>query len=196
MSLRRKIIKQIGYKKKSEKFFLPLLGYNKCEYTDYLIDLSIIFNQYKFVIIFDNVDDEALSTMIYKLQNHYMFTEAQYDDNNREVCLFFNIPTEYKNDFDLFVKGKYSKLSDNYKKLLTKVYGKGTMDGVSEKTGLPNISMYDVIYPTDKNKKQLGDILNVKYSLIKEILSPPNIEFEEYKTIDELIKIYGDKEEE
>lgn len=198
MSLRREINRTLNYKRKTKNFLLPLLEtplIHTNKDTNYLIDVLTVQSGFpQIVTIFDNIDYEPLSMDIYRLNNNSLYIDSNYDDDNKEVCLFFDIPREYRNDYELYIQGKYSQFSDKYKQLLVKTYGSGRLNTYSEITGLPHVSIYDAIYPTDEKRKAIASSLKCSVDDIVEVLSPPDMEFEEYKTIEQLKELYGRRE--
>lgn len=198
MSLRRDILKNNKYKSKSKVFLLPMLKSPLLHVNNeinYLIDVQVVLGGFpQIVVIFENVDYEPLKMDIYKLQNVPYYLDADYGDDNKEVILFFDVPNNYKEDFELFVQGKYSRFSHSFKELLTKTYGEQRLLDFSKESKLPNVSVYDAIYPTEERKKALSSALGCDVKdLNDEVLSPPDLEFEEYKNIEELKEKYGNK---
>lgn len=194
MSLRREINNKIEYKNKSKNFLLPMLEVKLSD--KYLLDVGFIQGGFpQIVIIFENVDHETLKMDIYKLQNMYLYVDACYDDDDKEVCLFFDVPKEYLDDFDLFVQGKYSKFSEKFKQLLIRKFGNKRATGINPKNGLPTISMQSALYPVDSERRALANSLGVKLEYITEVLDPPNFKYEEYKSIEELKKLYERRED-
>jgi len=185
MSQRRRINELIKYKKKAKNFILPMLGIPPVQYEPYLIDCNIITEGFpKVVVIFDNIDDEPLKMLIYKLQSDYLFLDCEYGDDDKEVILFFDIPKEFKKDFECFIKGAYSQFSDAYKNKLTTYFRKETC----EDWGL--VSMWDTIYPKEHKRIQIAEKYGAKLEDIKELISSPDLEHEIYRTIEELKEAY------
>lgn len=181
MSLRRQIIKDRDYKRKSKLFILPMLDYSLDEYEPYLIDCNIDLKDNTIVVIFDNLDDDPLSMLIYKLQSSYLYLDSKFDDDDKEVVMFFEVPKEFKKDFIKFTQGKYSEFSEKYKKKLIGLFGKETSSVYAQ------FSMFDALYPTEeKRKERAEDLMYDKWEDIKELFSVPKLEFEEYKCIDDL----------
>jgi hypothetical protein len=94
-----------------------------------------------------------------------------------EFFIYVYVPRpEYYDDYDKFIKGKYSKFSERYKKLLTVEYGK-YKKGESVKT-----KIYKVIYPTKTEIDSLSKLLNVENKdLIEEVMSKPDLYEETFK---------------
>jgi len=185
MSERRRINELIKYKKKAKIFVLSMLGIPPVQYEPYIIDCNIIIEGFpKIVVIFDNFDDEPLKMLIYKLQSDYLFVDCEYGDDDKEVIMYFDVPKEFKKDFECFIKGSYSKFSEAYKKRLITYFGKTTC----EDWGL--VSMYDTIYPKPHKQEQIAEKYGAKLEDIKELISSPDLEHEIYRTIEELKEVY------
>ena len=197
-SRRRNWLKSIDYIKKSKVFLLPMLEVSLYHQggndgVNHIIDVSFVQMGFpQIVIVFDNIDYIPLKEDTHRLAMCSHYVDSEYGDDNREIAMFFDVPKEYKKDFELFVQGKYSQFSDKYKALLVKSYGVKREEGLSPKTLLPNVNIYDAIHPTDELKKLMAKQLStsnhrIDWRDIKEVLDPPNIELEEYKLIEELI---------
>jgi hypothetical protein len=157
---------------------------------NYLIDVTFKIEPFpQIVLIFDNIDDEILKMDIYKLQNLPFFIDALYDDDDMEVCMFFEVPDDYLDDFDLFIQGKYSKLSSEYKEVLIRKFGDKRLSSYNPITGLPSMSMQSTLYPTKEEKQALADSLGSSV-VIKEVLDPPNHDIEIHRDIEELKLIH------
>lgn len=195
-SRRREWIKGIDYIKKSEIFLLPMLNtslYHQNKDINYLIDICFLQMGFpQIVVIFDNIDYIPLKEDVHRLSMCLEYVDSEYNDDDKELCMFFDVPKEYKKDFELFTQGMYSQFTEKYKQLLVKKYGNTREKGLTLRTLLPNIGVYDAIYPLDDTKKLIAKCLStsnhrVDWKEIKEVLDPPNIELEEFKLIEELI---------
>jgi len=191
MSKRRKIKSGSTYKNKSRIFLLPMLDLDVMHSNDkhdFLIDVNIIQEGFpQVVLIFENVDYEPLKEDIYRLSNSPYYVDSEFADEDKEVCMFFDIPKEYRKDFEKFTQGKYSQFSVRFKDRLIKEYGTARSQGINETNNLPAVSLYDVICPTLETRQLMKDQLGVSVhvSQIKEVLDPPNLDLEEYKSIEE-----------
>lgn len=189
-SKRRENLSSSDYKKKSANFLLPMLDvkmYHRTDKIDYLIDVCFIQLGFpQIVVIFDNIDYEPLKEDIHRFMMNHNFVDAEYGDDDKEICLFFDVPKEYRIDFEFFTQGKYSQFSKKYKDLLISNYGIMKEEGLSKDTGLPNVSMYEAINPSKEIKQIMGKELGVDWRIINEVLDSPNIELEEFKLIDEI----------
>lgn len=189
MSERRRLLKEIDCKRRSKLFMLPILDVHIPHDSKYLIDVNIQTGGFPQIItIFDNIDDEELKMLIYKLQSGYQFIDCNYGDDDKEIVLFFDIQKEFQLDFELFTQGGYSRFSEKYKNRLLDYYDRGTCSTYAQ------FSMFDALYPTEKKRKERAEDLGYnKWEDIKELFSVPDLETEEYKTIDELNKWWYDR---
>ncbi len=152
-------------------------------FCHFLIDVNFIQIGFpQIVLIFDNYDYEPLKEDAHRLSMLPEYVAAEFGDEEKEIILYFDVPLAYRKDFELFVKGSYSEFSKEYKDLLVRNYGEVRETGFSEVTKLPNVSLYDAIYPLKETRRQFMEILNSDVK-IKEILDPPNLEEEEFKEI-------------
>jgi hypothetical protein len=115
------------------------------------------------------------SDRISVIKNHKQFVkEIKLDDF---VLYSFRVLDNFKVDFELFKKGKYSQFSLRYKKIITNMY--------------PNTKrIHSVINPSEKDRKKLSKDLLLKNVLPKgtEIYSRPE-EIEESFSISHFIKV-------
>jgi hypothetical protein len=196
---RKEWLNKIDYKKKCKMFLLPMLNtslyHNNVDGVNYLIDVSLVQMGFpQMVVTFDNVDYIPLKEDIHRLSMSSEYVDSEYGDDEKEVNMFFDVPKIYKKDFELFTQGLYSQFSVGYKELLERVHGSKRNNGISPETSLPNVNIYDVIYPTDDLKKLMAKQLStanhhVDWKNINEVLDPPKIELEEFKLVEEL---YGE----
>lgn len=191
---RKEWLNKIDYKKKCKIFLLPMLHTSLYHNNNaYLIDVSLIQMGFpQIVLSFDNVDDIPLKEDIHRLSMVSEYVDSEYGDEDKEINMFFDVPIIYKKDLELFTQGLYSQFSEKYKELLILKHGTKKGSGVSPITLLPNVEIYDVIYPTDDLKKLMAKQLStpnhqINWRNINEVLDPPKIELEEFKLIEELI---------
>jgi hypothetical protein len=77
---------------------------------------------------------------------------------------------EYKKDFDLIIRGKYSRISHNYKQQIL-VSTNTTFGGKTDKTS----KLYMVLYRAPKYREALEDKLNVNIDLDAELYEVPEM---------------------
>lgn len=180
-------------KNKSGYFIFPMFGYhltNNSPLNYYLIN-TYISKDYKFYIAFDNSDNDALAMIIYQLQQYPEYKDCWFDDDNKEVVLEFDINDRYKWDFDMFIKGQYSKFSESFKKELVKFYGNKSTRKQRGQNGKPKTEIFDIIYPTKEKIEDIADYYEVDKSCVEEcgeIIDPPNLDKESFKKV---IELYG-----
>jgi hypothetical protein len=193
MSTRKKIIEQNELPSTKTSFLiLPMLGFPKSHYDNWLIDCYIKVEDKKIVIVLGNETNDDLSMLVYKLQALSEWeSEDLYDDNN-EIVITCKVPSQYLEDFNKFLSGDYSKFSEKYKELLFRkgFYTKLTADNSLDKYGFPVKSVYEMVYPPEGKLKILEKAIGVKLHK-REIMSSPDLILEEYKSVSELIQIYG-----
>jgi hypothetical protein len=169
-------------KRLTNTFVLPMVGINHKTLPNNFIN-SYILDDYKVVIVYDkNTDynDIFAHHLNRIMENNKYFIE--YQDLEDEFNVFFNIPEEFKDDFDLYLLGKYSEFSDNFKAILTGFFGIKTI-----KEG-HTVSVHNTIYPEDFKRKLIAEHLSYKnsiidYTMIKEVLDRPDLSKEMFKQI-------------
>lgn len=109
---------------KTSDFLLPLFGRPLIRYVPHLVNAYLsdpslgITNPYYIYILI-----KFSGKMEYSSLEKWMYDHAQYrghyDLLKSEFTMFiFELPEEYHQDYDLIVKGKYSEISANAKKLI------------------------------------------------------------------------------
>lgn len=186
MSERKKFIEDNDLKvNMTTIFLLPLLEYTSTFLTDEFIGAYIIdVLQPKLVLTFENSDTEGFKDIVWIMQQHDDFVSLEYDDDNKEVVVTFNIPKRYNEVFLNFKKGRYTKFDKEYKEILLDYHGRKTGDGKC-------IYMIDALYPDFLTKKYRADKLGVSPNDLPngEVMSIPNMDMELYYKTSELNKI-------
>lgn len=173
-------------------FIFPIYGgkVQKNSIIDYYL-INCYIDEY-FYAVFENSDDGKLKPIIYQLQINEYCIDCFYDDNDKEIVLKFQIPTEFENDIKLFKKGRYTKFSLRFKKILQSVHGSISSRKERNKKGEPVKLIQDIIFPTEEKIQDIADFLKVdKKHIIQshgEIYDPPNLELESFKKV---TQIYG-----
>ena len=118
------------------------------------------------------------------MQQNPDFISAEYEDNNNELVITFNIPDLQKTNYNYFKKGRYTAFDKDYKEVLLDYHGRKTGNGKC-------IYMIDALYPDLLTKKYRADKLGVKVGDLPngEVMSIPTIENEQYIKTSELNKI-------
>lgn len=166
-------------------FLLPLIKITSSDFGKNFIN-AYIHNVDKpciYVVCSYNEEDDNLMRGIVRSRINPNFIETEIKSD--EIILKFTIPQESLNIFQLFIEGKYSQFPEKYKRYLCSIYG------VAVEKETRYASVYNVLYPQDYKRKQIADFLKVDKELIKEVLDIPDMNYENYKDIEELEeKIY------
>lgn len=170
---------------KTTRFLMPLVGIS--EFNLEKIQYKLLINTYikslneqLICIVLNKLDYPEESNNFINLQNlneHFV----DYIEEEEEYILVYQIPSHFKNDYDLILNGKYSKTSEPYKQILIRIYGYTK----NEKSRLATV--YDCLYPTIEKKKQIASDFEVDYKNIEEVSSKPDITYELFKPINELL---------
>jgi hypothetical protein len=155
---------------KASYFITPMLGSTKefLRWDQYFINTYL--NRKGYIVLkyrFFNVED--YKEFEYTLTRHELFNKL-IDNEHQYVMVQFKVPDIYINDVHKFIDGKYSRLSDPYKKRILQFhhYNKGGELG-------------QILYKTDRRKKQLELELGVNLSEDLELYDRPDLDLEYYK---------------
>jgi hypothetical protein len=167
------------YVQKSKTFLWPLLNLKIQPIETYLKigDLDLEDNRV-LIALFHNENAQYIS-MKKEIESHpmcdFIFKDSEFD------IVFFNM-YKIKDDYDMLVQGSYSKLSNNFKIV---------MSGVEKRK-----PVLMCLYP-ENNYKEFAEVLNIHEHELegKELLSPPNNEHETMYVIptikEQIIEEYG-----
>jgi len=177
MSSRKEII---GIKAtKCHTFILPMLGIDPRTLPSNYIN-TYIYDTDCLILIFDYIkDDVEFTEFLLRLDDNPSYTK--YEDNNLEILLYFNVFNEFKDDYNKFLNGKYSKFSMKYKDILCKIYGRTSIKDSYK------VTVYNAIYPQQFKREQIAERLCVKDIIVDEVLDVLDFETENYVPIYELI---------
>lgn len=198
---RREYLTNIGKIRKSNNsikhtfattFLLPTIGYCEKEFKDNLINVHIgeDFNEPILYIIIDY--DPNMDESFNRLKSNNIYQDHIFSECKTEVIIKFKIPIKYHNIFNKYINGNYSGFTNEYKQILTKLYGnKVNQDGRL-------VSVYDIIYPRTEKLKQIANNLDVDISVLpREVFDKPDLDYEIYKPLQQLIQqleIHGTEE--
>ena len=184
MSKRRQLV---GRKKNyCCAFILPMVNINHKNLPSNFIN-GYINDNYEVFLVFEKSDDNDI------IFNHFLNNAKVKNmcflniiNNNDEIIVKYKVPEKHYDNFNLFIKGKYSKFDDEYKKIIVSYFGNTTVkDNYS-------VTEYNTIYPQDFKRKQIAERLYDKkdikegLKLIDEVLDIPDLQRETFKTIEEL----------
>jgi hypothetical protein len=172
-----------GFRKNlSRVFLLPMCSMNYKIIPSNFVN-SYIEDNYRLVVVFDKTEghDDAFVKYIasIRINNSNLTHIDEYED---EIVLYFNIPAKYRDDYDRFIEGSYSKFSDEYKNVLKNAYGQKTIKDGHE------VTEWNVIHPQDFKRKQIAEYLSsegsiIDYTMIKEVLRKPDLDREKFTPI-------------
>lgn len=170
---------------KTTRFLMPLVGIS--EFNLEKVQYKLLINTYiksldeqLICVVLNKLDYPEESNNFINLQNlneHFV----DYIEEEEEYILIYQIPNHFKSDYDLILNGKYSKTSEPYKQILIRIYGYTK----NEKCRLATV--YDCLYPTIEKKKQIASDFEVDYKNIEEVSSKPDITYELFKPVNELL---------
>lgn len=134
---------------KSYYFLLPLfrLRYYKNIINTYLGDIR---------------EDEAFDDKLYILsseEDYYLSNNDNYVKHYNVpegIMYVLNVPDKFINEYNNFLLGKYSKFSNDTKKILCDHACRNSIKKNYE------TQMYSILYRTDKRKKEIEESLDVK----------------------------------
>ena len=168
------------YFQKSKIFLYPLLDIRKGEEfvpVDTYICWDGLYRQddYKYICVYKTIKNLKFKNFEKKYFLNHPFLHYKEDivsegsDNSMKVYIFDL--SEYKHDFDMFVRGSYSKFSIDTKEKILKYFGK-----------IGRISQYIQSYlDPESHHKIYADALDVNLNTIKEVhelCTPPDLEKE------------------
>lgn len=175
----------------SRAFILPMVGINYKQLPSNFINCYVrIENDVQYcILIFDKLID--YDEIFYHFMNNVNNNNKhllETNDYEEEVVFIFRIPELLKDDFNLFMQGKYSKFSEEYKKIICNFFGKKSIQDHH------TVTEYNTIYPEDFKRKQIAKYLSyepldsiIDWKIINEVLHRPDLDKEVYKTIDVLV---------
>jgi len=141
----------------------PLLGIERGniapEEVYFSINGKIRPEDRKLICVYDPNSDESFSTFKKeRLVNHLLLCDQMTNDNGHELFIFDM--TSFAKDWDNFLEGTYSKISDEVKTLIQDFF---------EKNSGNYIYINSFLYP-EKWHKRYAEILDVPVSLLAEVI--------------------------
>ena len=173
------------YWSRSEAFLLPLTGLKKkydFEMKSYLFWNSYSIEDYKLMVVFHYEDYDKFVAFcreeIFPILDSSILLEENYDYHDRAI--FILDMSEWAFDIDMFLYGKYSKMSKEAKTLITQFH---------RKDGKIKCYLYSAMYPNEEQS-----ILN-NVSAIDYIVNHYDLDPEEMHKIGEVGGLYDRNEE-
>ena len=164
----------IAKRTKSSTFIFPMLTGNR----------RLFLWNTLFVNCFLHTDEDSnCISLLYRWSSDSLFLKFEkalskfksfkkrYDPNPNYVMFVFNVPEKYKKEYVLFLKGKYSKFSQDYKLHILDFHGLEMDSEVSQ-----------ILFRSKKRKKALETKLNCPLPKGSELLSIINKDDETYNS--------------
>ena len=174
---------------KTTTFLMPLIGISELSikflHPKMLINAHIKSKEDKLIYIILNKLDSPEESKDYVLLQNLNEHFVDYVEEEQEYILIYKLPEHFNEDYELILKGKYSQTSISYKEIMLRVYG------IQNNLANHLSTVHDVLYPTDSKRQQYADFLNVEVMLIEEVCSRPKLQYEIFKTIEQLKENYG-----
>lgn len=178
---------------RTTKFLMPLIGISEQQLDGHCLNMFInahLKDEKEMIIyvILDKLNFPEESKHYLELQ-HLNENFLSFMEEEEEYILEYEIPSHFEEDVRKIIEGKYSKTSDPYKQIMIRVHG-------IEKDEKDHLCyVYEILHPTDKKRELKAKILSIgesiiDKSLIEEVASKPDLEYEIYKNINTL-KEYG-----
>ena len=173
-------------------FCLPMIGLKYKEFEDHLLNVYSNHEEspHLYVVIKNpQNENKTLTIIINKLRSNHSLVEEYLDDDGYELVFKLKLDNKYEDDYYKILSGDYSKISEEYKKVLVDIYSSNVHDLSKPPTisdGQVLTTMYEVLYPTIEKKKVIAKHFGVEVSSIKELISKPDIRYELYKKTNEL----------
>lgn len=158
---------------KSSLFLLPMLPGHKREY----MTERVLINAF-----IATPDEPRCIALLYRFHGSKEFNKLEtmlkllpvfismQDVTKHTVLYILNVPEEFNADYDLFLQGAYSKMSESFKQKVLRFHECG-----------PESPMGQILYRSEKRKQTLESSLEVTLHPEAEVLSIPDIEKETYQ---------------
>lgn len=162
---------------KSSYFLLPMLGENRSYFlwnslfVNCFIDTEDIaykLCEHHLYLLYRFSGKRAYTEFEEKLQNHGNYVKT-FDVDNYQVLYAFKIPKNCYTDFELFRKGKFSKLSANYKEVVMHFHDAPHDSELSQ-----------ILFKAPSRRSKLSKDLSVKLPQAAELYDKPRMQTETF----------------
>lgn len=149
---------------KSSTFVRCWLGFSNTFYNGLFHDCYISIEPEKLIhIVLKKDDSQQYEEISQQLKDHKWFLKTQTTGDY--VIFDFEIAEEREDDFDKFIVGQYSKLSDSAKELILMSHEK--MDNIK------NLAV--ILYPEKRHRDMLSQALDFELNPNAEVYDRPDI---------------------
>lgn len=200
MSVRRVYLENKGYIRKDgsikytkvTRFCLPMFGLHYDDFGNHLLNVYSLHEESPHIyIVVQNPykEDYRLNDVLEKLRAHPNFVEEFKDDEDNEIVYKLILNPKHEDDYYKIISGDYSKISDDYKNVLTKVYSDHRYNVTKPPVivdGQVLTTMHEVLYPSPEKRAIIAKHFGVEVSSVRELISKPDIRYELYKKTSEL----------
>jgi hypothetical protein len=153
---------------KSSFFVRPMFGYSLNFYKDCgFVNTYISIEPPCAFLVFNNEDNSRQSYNFNTLKSNENFIDCLESVNYTVFKL--RIPFQYREDFYVYLEGKYSEFNEDFKDSIIRINSQG------DKTLYKEIKKK--LYVTNEAIKELEEKLDCKLT-IREVISKPNLDIE------------------
>lgn len=180
-----KRVELTGYKKPNLccTFVLPMCEINYRSFPSNFINSYLNYEDQILVVFENQPNNRPFNLFMEYIQSNKNFKESIEEAD--EIILVFNIPERNKENYNLFLDGKYSKFTKEYKALLCSYYG------MQSEKNTYKVTEYNTINPEKFKRQQIADRLGVNISEIEEVMDKPDPNKEQYKSIIQIIQQFN-----
>ncbi len=190
---RREYLTNIGKVRKSgaikhtfaTTFLLPTIGYCEKDFNNNLINVYIDEDlETPTLVLVIDINTFFTDDMLKRLEKNPIY--AGFEKFDSEIVIKFRVPLKHHDTFRKFINGKYSEFNNEYKQVLTNIYG------YKVNTIGKLVTEYDIIYPRKDKRKQIAEELStppnsiIDYTSIKEVFDRPDMEYEIYQSLQQI----------
>jgi len=160
-------------KTKSSTFIMPMLGGSR----------KLFFWKRLFLNCFIHTkEDTNCIALLYRWSPDPLFLKFEqaisqfrdfkkiYEPTDNTIMFVFNVPKDFQKDFKYFIKGKYSKLSSQYKIDILRFHNQSVEDEIGQ-----------ILYKDPSRREKMENRLDAIFEDDTELLSIINIENETFK---------------
>lgn len=115
--------------------------------------------------------------LAHKLRSKPEFTLEYFcgmQDKKHLIMMVFKVPDRYSNEYENFIDGKYSKFSEDYKKLFPQ-------HTYNERAQPKESTIWQVLYKSDELKRNIERFFDTEFAPEDELWGIPEPKFEVYR---------------
>lgn len=170
---------------KTTLFMLPtIFPNNSLISTEYFVNAFIDDTKFKhslngviFILFKTDPKNYKWQMLAQKLRSKTEYVLEYFcgmQDDKYLIMMVFKVPDKYTNEYQYFIDGKYSKFSENYKKLFPRhVY--------DERAQPKESTIWQALYKSEELRKSMENFLGVEFAPEDELWGKPEPKFEVYR---------------